>query len=210
MTTRIYDGYQRRYNFWCINHHKNPKNFNTVLEYKKYLTTKKNLSSRYIKGIISFITKKWFPNMRNEKHKINRSDRMLSLTDMEILLEDSLSKYEIDETALVILLVSLLPNIRPKHLLERINNSRDRNCIQLHDIYNFSDRIEKVNHFLQEELKFQTNLILSKKLNTYCIQLKNRATLLLGKEKGKLINFETLQRTSYYFKKQFKKIEQKQ
>lgn len=201
MAARIYDGYHRRYNFWCKNYHKNANSFSTLLEYKKYLTVKKNLSPRYVKGIVSFITKKWFPNMPNEKHKIKRSDRMLSLIDMHILLEDSLLKYETDETALVILLVSLMPNIRPKYLLERINNPHDRDCIQLHDIYDYKDRIERVNHFIQEELKFQTNSILPKKLNTYCIQLKNRAAFLLGKEKGELLNFETLQRTSRYFKK---------
>lgn len=205
MATRIYNGYIRRYNIWCINYHKNPKNFITLSEYKNYLTTKKNLSPRYIKGIVSFITKKWFANMSNKKHKTKRSNRMLSLTDMQILLEDSLSKYQTDEIALVILLVSLMPNMRPKCLLESINDPRNRNCIQLHDIYDYKDRIEQANYFIQEELKFQTNLILPKKLNTYYIQLKNRTTVLLGKEKGDLINFETLQRTSCYFKNLNKK-----
>lgn len=209
MTARIYGGYHRRYNFWCLNHHKNPKNFDTLFEYEKYLTIKKNLSPRYIKSVISFITKKWFPETPNEKYKIQRSKRMLSLTEMKTLLEDSLSKYESDETALMILLVSLMPNIRPKYLLERINNPQERSCMQLHDIYDDKDRIEKVNYFIQEELKFQLGLILPKKLNTYCIQLKNRATFLLGKEKGELINFETLQRTSCYFIKLFKKMTKK-
>lgn len=209
MTARIYGGYHRRYNFWCINHHKNPKNYDTLLEYKKFLSIKKNLSPRYIKGVISFITKKWFPKTPNEKYKIQRSNRMLSLTEMQILLDDSLSKYETDETALLILLVSLIPNIRPKYILERINTPHERRCMQLHDIYDDKDRIENVNHFIQEELKFQLGLILPKKMNTYCIQLKNRATFLLGKEKGELINFETLQRTSCYFKKLFKNLNKK-
>lgn len=210
MTARIYEGYHRRYNFWCINHHhQNPKNSNTVLEYQKYLTTKKNLSPRYIKNVISFITKKWFPKTSRRKHKIRRSNRMLSLTEMYILLEDSLSKYKIDEIALLILLVSLIPNIRPKYLLERINNPHERSRIQLQDIYNDKERIEKVNDFIQEELKFQIGLIFPKKLNTYFIQLKNRASFLLGEEIGKLVNFETLQRTSCYFKNLNKKSNNK-
>lgn len=211
MTSRIYDGYHRRYNFWCVNYHKNPKNSNTLLEYKKYLTTEKNLSPRYVKGVISSIDKKWFPKTSNRKHRnyqIKRSNRMLSLTDMKMLLEDCLLNYEADETALVILLVSLIPNIRPTYLLQKINNPHERSSIQLHDIYDDKDRIEKVNHFIREQLKFQIGQILPKKLNTYSVQLKKRVAFLLGKEKGDLINFETLQRTTCYFKKLFKKNEQ--
>lgn len=208
MTSRIYDGYHRRYNFWCLNYHKNPKDFNTLLEYKKYLTEEKNLSPRYIKGVTSSINRKWFSKTSNrirQNHHIERANRKLSLTDMDILLEDSLSNYESDETSLVILLVSLIPNIRPTHLLQKINNPRERRSIELHDILDYKDKIEKVNRFIQEELKFQRGLILPKKLNTYFVQLKKRVAFLLGTDKGKWINFETLQRTTCYLKKMFKK-----
>lgn len=208
MASRIYDGHHRRYNFWCINYHKNPKNSNTPLQYKDYLTRELNLSPHYVKEVISCINKKWFPittNKRHHNYQVQRSGRILSLTDIQILLNDSLSKYEIDETALVILLISLIPKMRPKYLLQKINNPRDRITIQLQDIYDDKERVDKVNHFIQEGLKIQIESVLPKKLNTYLIQLKKRTAALLGKEKGDLINFETLQRTTCYFKKLFKK-----
>ena len=207
MTSRIYNGYNKRYEQWCRSRDKNPSSSETLSEYKNYLTKRKGLSDHYVKDTLAVLQKKWFPsNYEREKIHLSRANRMLSLSDMQNLINESMLKYELDETALLLLLISLRPDLRPKILLERMNDPDERSHLVVYDIYGDEERIENFNRFIREGLKFFTTPILPKKLNSYLLKIKKRTRDILGKEKGDFINFETLQRTNKYFKKKlFKK-----
>ena len=207
MTSRIYNGYNRRYEEWCRSRDQSPNCPDALSTYKKYMIEEKQLSDRYVKGTLAVVRKKWFSASDDvrEKSSLRRADRMLSFSDMQNLINECMLKYETDETALFMLLISLRPDLRPKILLQKINDPNERPHLKVYDIYADEERVANFNRFIREDLNFLKTPVLPKKLNSYLLKIKKRVGEILGKEMGDLVNLETLQRTNKYFKRKLPK-----